>query len=110
MIARLHEPRTRTGLVLTRARFAERAGSVAGMAATPRTLGDPALVDEVIDRLRTVIDPELGHDIVELGMVNAVEIDATGVARVSVALTTPSCPLRSQIEDDTARAVPQVPF
>ena len=56
-------------------------------------------------QLATVIDPELGENIVELGMVGSVEVDDRGAARVEVALTTPSCPLRAQIEGDVRGAV-----
>ena len=53
--------------------------------------------------LRGVIDPELGADIVELGMVTGLAVDA-GRATVEVALTTAACPLRGQIEGDVRRA------
>src|SRR3984957_3349183 len=54
---------------------------------------------EVRDRLRAVIDPELGDSIVDLGMVRAVSVRGTDVV-VDVALTVAACPLRSQIERD----------
>jgi ATP-binding protein involved in chromosome partitioning len=66
---------------------------------------DDALVDAIRNRLRSVMDPELGADIVTLGMVGDITVDDAGHATVSVALTTPSCPLRSQIEGDVDRAV-----
>ena len=55
--------------------------------------------DEVRDRLRSVIDPELGDTIVDLGMVRGVTIDGGDVV-VEVALTIAACPLRTQIEHD----------
>ena len=54
---------------------------------------------EVRDRLRAVIDPELGDSIVDLGMVRGVSVRGTDVV-VDVALTVAACPLRSQIERD----------
>jgi ATP-binding protein involved in chromosome partitioning len=60
--------------------------------------------DELRDRLSRVLDPELGASIVELGMVGDITVDAAGHARVSVALTTTGCPLRSQIERDVREA------
>jgi ATP-binding protein involved in chromosome partitioning len=71
------------------------------------TPGSPAPVptpDEIRDALRAVIDPELGDNIVDLGMVRAVEVGGTGTVIVEVALTIAACPLRSQLEHDvTAR-------
>jgi ATP-binding protein involved in chromosome partitioning len=55
--------------------------------------------DEVRERLRAVIDPELGDTIVDLGMVRAIAV-AGGAVTVEVALTIAACPLRTQIEKD----------
>jgi ATP-binding protein involved in chromosome partitioning len=55
--------------------------------------------EEVRDRLRSVIDPELGDTIVDLGMVRDVAVDGDAVT-VEVALTIAACPLRTQIEHD----------
>jgi ATP-binding protein involved in chromosome partitioning len=58
-----------------------------------------------------VVDPELGDDIVDLGMVRKVEVSDDGDVRVDVALTIAGCPLRSQIERDVrgvAGAIPGV--
>ena len=61
----------------------------------------------ILERLAQVRDPELGASIVELGMVGTIEVDG-GVARVEVALTTASCPLRSDIERDVREAVLEI--
>ncbi|NPA91229.1 MAG: Mrp/NBP35 family ATP-binding protein [Chloroflexi bacterium] len=63
---------------------------------------------QVMDALRTVMDPELGMDLVTLKMVRDVDIQ-DGVVRVTVTLTTPACPLKSTIEDDIKAAVGQLP-
>src|SRR5580692_6367996 len=55
--------------------------------------------EEVRDRLREVVDPELGDTIVDLGMVRAIHEDE-GRVTVDVALTIAACPLRTQIERD----------
>lgn len=68
----------------------------------------PVTADDVRDALRGVMDPELGADIVELGMVSDVAIDA-GVARIGVALTIAACPMRDQIEGDVIRKVTALP-
>jgi ATP-binding protein involved in chromosome partitioning len=59
---------------------------------------------DVLDVLSRVVDPELGGDIVSLGMVGDVSIE-DGVVSVPVALTTSGCPLRAQIRDDAIRMV-----
>lgn len=56
--------------------------------------------DLLLERLAAVRDPELGASIVELGMVGEVSVDDAGHATIAVALTTASCPLRSDIERD----------
>ena len=50
--------------------------------------------------LRGVIDPELGSDIVSLGMVDDVLVAADGVVTIGVKLTIRGCPLRAQIKND----------
>ncbi len=54
----------------------------------------------MLDLLRAVIDPELGADIVSLGMVPGVSVSADGVVIVQVKLTIGGCPLRAQIKKD----------
>jgi ATP-binding protein involved in chromosome partitioning len=53
----------------------------------------PPTHDEVMAALATVIDPELGADIVSLGMVPTVDITPDGVVTVGVKLTIRGCPL-----------------
>jgi metal-sulfur cluster biosynthetic enzyme len=66
--------------------------------------------DDVLDALRTVEDPELGMDIVELGLVYDVEVDAANV-KVIHSLTSMGCPAGPYIQEgvfDAARSVPGV--
>ena len=58
--------------------------------------------------LRGVLDPELGTDIVELGMVKGIKVES-GIATIKVALTIAACPMRDQIEDDVTRKVKAIP-
>ena len=64
--------------------------------------------EEVLHALESVQDPELRRDLVSLGMVENVEIRGPKVS-FTVALTTPACPLRSQIEQDARSAVLALP-
>lgn len=59
--------------------------------------------------LRGVIDPELGSDIVELGMAKGATVDAGGLATITIALTTAGCPLRAQIQKDIKARVEGLP-
>ena len=54
--------------------------------------------DEVLGVLRTVVDPELGADIVTLGMVPAVDVGDDGVVTVTIKLTIGGCPMRADIK------------
>ncbi|HEX4175906.1 MAG TPA: P-loop NTPase, partial [Acidimicrobiales bacterium] len=77
-------------------------------AADPTRPSEPpnsdARADEVRERLRAVVDPELGDTIVDLGMVRGIAIDGAEVT-VGVALTIAACPLRNQIEKDVVSHV-----
>src|SRR5437764_2571838 len=64
--------------------------------------------DQVIDSLRSVIDPELRRDIVELEMVRSVDVHENGVVDVMVSLTTPGCPIRNHFQTGVADAVSEL--
>ncbi|HXD28801.1 MAG TPA: P-loop NTPase [Arthrobacter sp.] len=68
-----------------------------------------SLEPAVREALATVHDPELRRPITELGMVDAVRVDADGTAHVHVLLTISGCPLRNTIVEDTTSAVGAVP-
>jgi ATP-binding protein involved in chromosome partitioning len=73
-------------------------------------VADRPTPDDVIAVLRGVIDPELGSDIVELGMAKGARIDpTTGDVLVTIALTTSGCPLRAQIQRDVRARVGSLP-
>ena len=56
--------------------------------------------DELLALLRGVVDPELGSDIVDLGMVRSVDVSESGHVDIEIALTTLGCPLQHQIKKD----------
>jgi len=60
--------------------------------------------EQVLKTLEGVQDPELGGNVVELGMITDVRV-AEGTVSIGLALTVAECPLRSQIEGDTRRRV-----
>ncbi len=64
--------------------------------------------DQVMERLATVMDPEIHKPITELGMVSSVEVEGTNV-RCVIKLTVAGCPLSTRIEDDVQRAVKAIP-
>ncbi|MEQ1786027.1 MAG: P-loop NTPase [Acidimicrobiales bacterium] len=65
--------------------------------------------DDVLAVLRGVIDPELGSDIVELGMAKGARVEPDGDVVVTIALTTAGCPLRAQIQRDVRARVGSLP-
>ena len=65
--------------------------------------------DDVMGLLRGVIDPELGSDIVELGMARGATVDDDGVIQLEIALTTAGCPLRAQIQKDIRSRLETLP-
>ncbi|HUS60847.1 MAG TPA: Mrp/NBP35 family ATP-binding protein [Acidimicrobiales bacterium] len=62
-------------------------------------------VEDVREVLRGVIDPELGDNLVDLGMITSIEVDEGGAVGIGVALTVAGCPLRAQIKGDVERRV-----
>jgi ATP-binding protein involved in chromosome partitioning len=64
--------------------------------------------EQVLEALKQVQDPELHRDLVTLNMVKDIWVDDGNVA-FTVVLTTPACPLRTQIEKDAREAVQKLP-
>ncbi len=80
------------------------------MPASPAISAAPLPTSEhIIELLRGVIDPELGSDIVELGMAKSATVGPDGRVRITIALTTSGCPLRAQIQKDIRARVLNLP-
>jgi ATP-binding protein involved in chromosome partitioning len=64
--------------------------------------------EQITEALKSVIDPELRKDIVELEMVRAIDIKDGGVVDVTVSLTTPGCPIKTHFQTAVAKNVAAV--
>ena len=66
---------------------------------------DPAKYDEVLEALKDVIDPELGVNIVDLGLIYGLLKSEDGALLINMTLTSAGCPLTDVLEDQTAQAL-----
>jgi ATP-binding protein involved in chromosome partitioning len=73
------------------------------------TLGCVLSHEAVRGAMRGVIDPELGADLVDLGMYRRAEIGSGGEVTIHIALTTAGCPLRTQLQRDVTERVGSLP-
>jgi metal-sulfur cluster biosynthetic enzyme len=69
----------------------------------------PLTAELVLRVLRAVIDPELGVNIVDLGLVYDVIVEPPGSVAITMTLTTPGCPLGGFIEDQVRAHLAQLP-
>ena len=70
---------------------------------------DKELEENLMGALENVIDPELGIDIVNLGLVYGVDMEEDGIAKVTMTLTSMGCPLAGTIEQDIKRVLEDIP-
>lgn len=70
---------------------------------------DQDLKDSIYSALEQVIDPELGIDIVNLGLVYDVSMDENGTAKITMTLTAMGCPLAGIIVDEVKQALADIP-
>ena len=66
-----------------------------------------ATLEEIEEALTNVIDPELGLDFVELGLIYGIEVDE-GNVHVTFTLTTPACPIGPQVTEQMKEFVSEV--
>ncbi|MCY9277963.1 metal-sulfur cluster assembly factor [Bacillus haynesii] len=70
---------------------------------------DEALKENIMGALEQVVDPELGVDIVNLGLVYDVDMDENGKTDVTMTLTSMGCPLAPIIVDEVKKALADIP-
>ncbi|MBQ1043435.1 metal-sulfur cluster assembly factor [Micromonospora sp. C32] len=78
------------------------AGAAAG-AAVPA--GGKAAVGDIEEAMKDVVDPELGINVVDLGLVYGVHVDDDNIATLDMTLTSAACPLTDVIEDQARQAL-----
>jgi len=74
---------------------------------------DGDTLERIKDALRRVLDPELGYNIVDLGLVYDVAIEERGTVRIAMTTTTPGCPATDYLKQgahEAASAVPGIEF
>ncbi|HKT18746.1 MAG TPA: iron-sulfur cluster assembly protein [Stellaceae bacterium] len=72
------------------------------------TESDPALVERVLDAMRTVHDPEIPVNIVELGLIYELIANKDGIVYIEMTLTTPACPVAGALPGQVRDAVAEV--
>ncbi|HEY3502469.1 MAG TPA: metal-sulfur cluster assembly factor [Actinocatenispora sp.] len=71
----------------------------------PAAPGTKAKVEDVEEALKDVVDPELGINVVDLGLIYGLHVDDENVATVDMTLTSAACPLTDVIEDQAQQAL-----
>jgi FeS assembly SUF system protein len=75
----------------------------------PEGEDDPELMAPVLDALKTVQDPEIPVNLVELGLIYELVVKKGGIVFVEMTLTTPSCPVAASMPGEVKAAVAAVP-
>lgn len=70
---------------------------------------DQDLKDSIMGALELVVDPELGIDIVNLGLVYDIEMNEEGTATITMTLTSMGCPLAGSIVENVKEALSDIP-
>src|SRR6476646_10139227 len=75
----------------------------------PEGEDDPALLEPVLEALKTVQDPEIPVNLVELGLIYELTVKKGGIVYVEMTLTTPACPVAQSMPGEVENAVAGVP-
>ncbi|ASO20009.1 metal-sulfur cluster biosynthetic enzyme [Actinoalloteichus hoggarensis] len=78
---------------------------VEGLPEPPAPRADKPEIEDIEEAMRDVVDPELGINVVDLGLVYGVTVDESNVATLDMTLTSAACPLTDVIEDQTRAAL-----
>lgn len=68
----------------------------------------PSLKNQVLEKLKLVLDPELGVSIVDLGLIYKVTVSKEGICHIDMTLTTIGCPLFGQIQKEIEDRVMEI--
>ena len=82
---------------------------VEGLPEPPAPSADVAAIDDVEEAMRDVVDPELGINVVDLGLVYDIRVEPDNTATLDMTLTSAACPLTDVIEDQTRAALTSGP-
>ena len=77
--------------------------------ASPEATAGAPTEDQILEALKSVFDPELGINIVDLGLVYEVKVDPSGDVDITYSLTTMGCPIGPMIEDQMFGFLAAVP-
>ncbi|MFG1834308.1 metal-sulfur cluster assembly factor [Micromonospora chersina] len=77
----------------------------AGAATEGAVGGGKAAIDDIEEAMKDVVDPELGINVVDLGLVYGIHVDDQNVATLDMTLTSAACPLTDVIEDQARQAL-----
>jgi len=69
---------------------------------------DAELETAIMDRLKELVDPELGINVVDLGLIYGIDVDDEHNIRIDMTLTTPACPLTDELEWGAQQALADV--
>lgn len=76
-----------------------------GVTANGAAAGGKAAIDDIEEAMKDVVDPELGINVVDLGLVYGIHVDDQNVATLDMTLTSAACPLTDVIEDQARQAL-----
>ncbi len=71
--------------------------------------GNPVLLEEIYESIRTVRDPEIPVNLLDLGLIYEVMVRKDGIVYIEMTLTTPSCPVAGSLPGQVQHTVSLVP-